>query len=224
MGKIPYKFFSTDADNLEIDYATARRITLLGGEPFFDPNTFKILEKLVEHRNTDCFISLVTNGSIKLKQQYLDLLSKFTDLNICVSIDGIGPVFEYMRWPAKWSTLVENLEQFQQITKNISVSYTISSLNILYHQQTIDWFEQKKLRYNYNTVSYPTWLSLGAMPVELKKLLTNDLFKESLSTSSISLDNYRNFIVAQDLAKGIDIKDYLPEIWQVLDNFDNAGR
>ena len=77
MDIIPEKRF--ELENIDINYATARRISLLGGEPFFDPKTFVILEKLIEHGNTDCFVSIVTNGSIALHKSKLDLLSKFTD-------------------------------------------------------------------------------------------------------------------------------------------------
>jgi sulfatase maturation enzyme AslB (radical SAM superfamily) len=215
MGIAPTQLTELDLKNIDIDYSTARRISLLGGEPFFDPATFTILENLVKHKNTDCFISIVTNGSIKLSQSKLDLLSKFTDLNICISIDGVGPVFEYMRWPAKWPTILDNIEKFKKITKNISISYTISSLNVLYYQQTVNWFQSQNLRYNHNIVTHPEWLSFDSMPTELKQLLAGNEFATSWLTvtgKEISLKDYQEKIYAQDRAKRINIKDYLPEI------------
>jgi sulfatase maturation enzyme AslB (radical SAM superfamily) len=220
MGIVPSLKKSIDLENSNINYSTARRISLLGGEPFFDPKTFEILEKLVEHNNTDCFISLVTNGSIVLKQSQLDLLLKFTDLNICISIDGIGPVFEYMRWPAKWNDVCNNIEKLQQITDNISISYTISSLNILYYQQTVDWFNTQKLRYNHNLVSFPTWLSLEVMPVKIKKLLSNNSFAKLWvpeNGNEIDLKDYYIKIQKQDQAKKINVKNYLPELAIIFD-------
>jgi hypothetical protein len=220
MGIVPSSRKEINLENSNINYSTAKRISLLGGEPFFDPKTFEILEKLVEYDNTDCFISLVTNGSIVLKQSQLDLLSKFTDLNICISVDGIGPVFEYLRWPAKWNVVCDNIKKFQQITNNISISYTISSLNILYYQQTIDWFDAEKLRYNHNIVSFPQWLSLDSAPVEIKKLLVNNSFAKSWiakTGNEILLKDYYIKIQQQDQAKKIDIKNYLPELAIIFD-------
>jgi len=219
MDIVPKKRFDLKLEDSDINYATAKRISLLGGEPFFDPKTFVILEKLIEHNNTDCFISIITNGSIMLPKARLDILSKFTDLNICISIDGIGLVFEYMRWPGKWNTLLDNINLFQQITKNISISYTVSSLNIFYHQQTINWFDEQGIRYNHNIVTNPNWLSLTAMPAELKQLLDNNEFAKpwlTVTGKEISLAKYREKIYAQDYAKHIDIKDYLPEIANLL--------
>jgi sulfatase maturation enzyme AslB (radical SAM superfamily) len=219
MGATPINLTEINLEETDINYSSARRISLLGGEPFFDPKTFTILEKLVEHKNTDCFVSIITNGSINLKQTQLDLLSKFTDLNICISVDGIGPVFEYLRWPAKWDQVIKNIADYQKITKNISISYTISSLNIFYHDQTVNWFTQQGLRYNHNIVNYPNWLSLTAMPVELKELLSENSFAApwaSITGDEIDLAEYKNKIQAQDLAKRIDIKNYLPEIARIL--------
>lgn len=221
MGITPWPLTKINLSTSNINYSTARRISLLGGEPFFDEKTFEILEELIEHNNLDCFITLVTNGSITLKQSQIDLLSKFTDLNICISIDGTGPVFEYMRWPAKWEVVCDNIKKFQEITNNISVSYTISSLNIFYHQQTIDWFEEQGLRHNHNIVNDPTWLSLDAMPKELKQLLKDNTFATPWTTitgKEIELKDYFSKIQQQDRAKKIDIKDYLPEVAVIFDS------
>jgi hypothetical protein len=121
MNIVPNSQYQFDLDAADINYGSAKRISLLGGEPLFDPKTFEILQKLIDHNNTNCFISLITNGSITLNIKQIELLKQFTDLNICISIDGVGPVFEYMRWPGKWSNLLENINQYKSITKNISV-------------------------------------------------------------------------------------------------------
>ena len=219
MNFVPKDAFFTDIDKLSINYKTARRIELLGGEPLFDPRTFDILELLVENNNTDCFVSLVTNGSILLSTKYHELLSKFSDLNICISIDGVGPVFEYMRWPAKWDVLNQNIKNYKTITKSLSVSYTISSLNAAYYNETIEWFQQQGLAFNHNIVTNPVWLSIQAAPDDLKKYIKEkNNFAASLLTDSpgISMSQYAEKIKQQDLAKKIDIRDYMPDVAKII--------
>jgi wyosine [tRNA(Phe)-imidazoG37] synthetase (radical SAM superfamily) len=224
MNIIPNSQYQIDLDSANINYGSAKRISLLGGEPLFDPKTFEILQKLIDHNNTNCFISLVTNGSIFLNAKQIDLLQQFTDLNICISIDGIGPVFEYMRWPGKWSNLLENINQYKSITKNISVSYTVGSLNAMYYDQTVNWFKQNNLTHNHNIVSHPNWLSLANMPVVLKQHLKqhNNFIKMYCNTtgSEIALGTLAQNIIKQDHAKNINIKDYMPEVAAVI--FDNV--
>jgi MoaA/NifB/PqqE/SkfB family radical SAM enzyme len=222
MGLTPRTRKEINLENSNINYGTAKRISFLGGEPFFDPKTFEILQKLLDHNNPDCFITVVTNGSIPLDQQKINFLSNFTDFNICISIDGIGSVFEYMRWPGQWSTLANNIEQYRAITSNLSISYTISSLNALYYDKTVQWFESNNLRYNHNIVTHPSWLSLTNAPVEIKKNLLekknfiSDLL--SINNSEISLNEYVKKIKSQDQAKKINYEDYLPEIFNIVNN------
>jgi len=218
---IPSPLFEFDTHNHDINYQSARRISLLGGEPLFDPTTFKILQKLVDNNNTDCFVSLITNGSISLSRQQCNLLKQFSDLNICISIDGVGPVFEYLRWPGKWEKLLQNLELYKTIAKNTSISYTISSLNAMYYNSTVEWFKKNNLPYNHNIISRPTWLSLSQMPVEFKKHLAecgSNLIESfcKINGNETALSVMVENIAAQDRAKKINIKDYLPEVADVL--------
>lgn len=212
--------YQFNLDSANINYNSAKRISLLGGEPLFDPKTFEILQNLLDHNNTTCFISLITNGSINLNAKQTNLLTQFTNLNICISIDGVGPVFEYMRWPGKWSNLLENIEQYKFITKNISVSYTISSLNAMYYNQTVNWFQQNNLVYNHNVVSGPIWLSLSQMPIKLKQhLKQQDNFITmhcNLTGTEISLETLTQNIIKQDHAKNMNIRDYMPEVAAVI--------
>ena len=219
IGNVPIKSFTLNVDSLNIDFRTAKRITLLGGEPLFDPTSFTILQKLVDADNTSCFVSLVTNGSITLSKPQLDLLSKFSDLNICISIDGIESRFEYMRWPAKWPVLLKNLETYRKIAKTISISYTISALNAIYYNETVEWFNNNNLNYNHNVVAGPAWLALKNMSDSIRQILQdNTFFKKYVYSDNkgISLTEFSKHIQLQDQVKKIHIKNYLTEIWKLI--------
>jgi hypothetical protein len=218
-GIVPKPRHDQDIDAMGIDYAHARRLSLMGGEPLFDPKTFEILQKLVDAGNTDCFISFVTNGSQRLSDKQLELFKKFSDINICVSIDGIESRFEYLRWPGVWSELLKNMDQYRSTSHSLSVSYTISSLNAIYYDETIAWFESQGLSYNHNIVGIPSWLSLECMPLELKHHLKPHKFFGSYCVPNgkeIALADMLDKILSQDVAKRIDIKNYMPEVWQLL--------
>ena len=206
----------------QIDYTNAKRIEILGGEPLFDPVSLQLLDQLLTNNNRDCFISVVTNGSITLKPTQIGKLKQLNDLNICVSIDGIGSVFEYMRWPGKWTKLLENIEQYRSIAKTITVSYTISAVNALYYDQTVEWFDKNKLSYNHNIVTYPKWASLKTMPVQLKQILSqkNNFVSNfcKIDGNEISMSVFSKNLIAQDQAKKINIQDYMPELASLIVN------
>jgi hypothetical protein len=206
----------------EIDYTNAKRIEILGGEPLFDPVSLQLLDQLLANNNRDCFISVVTNGSITLKPAQIHKLKQLNDLNICISIDGIGSVFEYMRWPGKWPKLLENIEQYKSIAKTITVSYTISAVNALYYDQTVEWFDKNNLSYNHNIVTYPDWASLTNMPAPLKNVLSqrNNFVSNfcKINGNETPMSIFSKNLIAQDQVKKINIQDYMPELASLMVN------
>lgn len=218
MDIIPKPLYEIHPERLTIDYAHAKKIALLGGEPMFDAKTFEILERLIKAGNTDCFVGFVTNGSIQLNTKQLEVLSKFSDLNICISIDGIESRFEYMRWPAKWEALLKNIEQYRSVCE-VSVSYTISSLNAIYYNETVAWFNSQNLKFTHNVVSTPNWLSLDHAPIEIRERLKDiEFFNHREFNNPIALSAMHDYIIAQDRAKRTNLGDYMPKVAEIFNN------
>lgn len=218
-----WQITNTDIDSV-IDYATAESITFRGGEPFMSKTNFHILEKLVRHQNTKCFVSFVTNGSFDLTDKQTNLIKKFPNLNFCFSIDGTDSVFDYLRYPLSFEKIKQNIEFCKRNEIIASVSYTLSNLNILYHNRTVSWFEQNNLNFIVNPVYSPKHFRPAALPApvkeKIKQYLSPDVC-ELIATHSINDEqDYRTFcqeIAKQDSWKNIQLKQYLPELAQLLD-------
>jgi len=209
-----------------LDFKNLVGLNLLGGEPLYEKINFYILEQLIKNNNANCFIQITTNGSVTLSNEFKRLLSQFKNLNFGISIDGVGPVFEYMRYPLKWNKLLDNLKFFRTISDNISAGNTTSNLNVLYHQQTIDWFENEKIPYHFNPVIFPTWFRPGALPKDVKERIL-DKFGHSQNMSFFLSIKHTNKddedfqqalqqIKYQDQIKNISIRDYLPEFCDLI--------
>ncbi len=193
-------------------------INFVGGEPLKEKKNFDVLSNLINSNNTDCFISFTTNGSISLTDGQKDILKKFKNLNICLSIDGVARRFEYMRFPLKWDQLLNNIEFFRNNNNKISVSYTISNVNIFYYDETVDWFKQQGLSYNHNIVSDPAYFSPHSLPKHVKSQFDSSI----VSIDAHSAIDDQNFIKAckeiklQDNLKKINIKDYMQEFYNII--------
>ena len=151
---------------------------------------------------------------------------KFKNLNFNISIDGVGPVFEYLRYPLSWSTLLDNLDFFRTVTNNISTSYTTSNLNVLYHHDTTAWFDQQGLNYHFSPVINPVHFRPDALPRSVK----DEIFKRHGHTKDLDFllgsqhnqqddadfENLLKHIKKQDQVKGISIHDYLPEFCKLV--------
>ena len=220
-----YQFIDLEKVYKEVDFSSLVTLTLLGGEPLYERKNFEVLEKLLELGNSQCFISMVTNGSVAISEDYKKILSKFKNLNFCVSIDGTGPVFEYLRYPLDWSLLEENLKFFCELTDLVSANYTLSNLNVLYHNETVAWFNDQKIEYANNPIYRPDWLQPRALPTHVKQHLKTVLNSMDYDTyigdyhTDTDQNNFEEFlkqIKRQDNLKGISIKNYLPELCELI--------
>ncbi|CAB4133321.1 AslB Arylsulfatase regulator (Fe-S oxidoreductase) [uncultured Caudovirales phage] len=225
-GTVEKKYIIRDEQLSIPDYPNLKMLSFVGGEPLYEKKNFEILQKVIDSGNTDCFISLVTNGSVELTDKQISILKKFKNVNLCVSIDGIKSVFEYMRFPLKWDILVKNLELYRTLTPLVSVSYTISNTNIMYYSETVEWFADQNLDYNHNIVSSPNYFCPSNLtPIQKTKILeSNPNYKNELSDIldiNKEFDNelyyrFKQEINTQDCLKNINIKNYLPEFAKLL--------
>jgi sulfatase maturation enzyme AslB (radical SAM superfamily) len=198
----------------QIDYDHAKVISFRGGEPFLSKTNFYILKKLIEIGNTDCFITFQTNGSIVPTSQQLEILSHFKNVNISLSLDGTGPVFEYLRYPLKWADIENTIDWYRKRNFDTSVAYTLSNLNVLYHAQTTAWFEKQNLNYLINQVYSPAWFRPSSLPESVKNSIEFDFVNSDEDSKNYSI--FREIIAEQDSWKGIRMQDYLPELCDLL--------
>jgi len=208
-----------------INFDTAVSVSFRGGEPLLSKTNFYILEQLLEHNNSDCFVSFVTNGSVELSDYQKHLLSGFKNMNFCFSIDGVGPVFEYTRYPLKWDQLLKNIEYCKNNNIMASVSYTVSNLNVFYHGQTVKWFEDHGMNYLINPVYQPAHFQPRALPQELKIAIAEknpdiaDLLNQHSAQDQQNYQLYQAEIDKQDQWKNIRMSDFLPEFAHQLERF-----
>jgi organic radical activating enzyme len=200
-----------------VDWAQVKMLNFLGGEPLLEEENFAILENLLKVGNSKCFIGFVTNGSISLNKWQIELFKNFEFSNLCVSVDGIGKEFEYLRYPLNWQTVEQNLKVYHSVVKWVGISYTVSNLNILYYNKTTEWFRQNKLNNNHNIVKHPNFFNIENLPVNVKKDLP--LIQETNSFDSNLFSSCIKEIEIQDKLKGINIKNYLPEVAKIFDDF-----
>lgn len=223
---VPADYWKITPDEVDelIDYKTAQSIGFRGGEPFLSDTNFYILEQLLKHNNDQCFINFTTNGSSEISSYQKDILSKFKNVNFCFSIDGVDKIFEYLRYPLKWETLENNIRYCRENNIIIGASYTISNLNILYHEQTVNWFNQNQIPFLRILVEQPRYFRPSALSQNIKNQIINNtnnleiqaIFNTHTEQDDNDFEQFKIEIAKQDQWKGIQMKDYLPKFAQLL--------
>jgi sulfatase maturation enzyme AslB (radical SAM superfamily) len=215
---IPIKLDTISNSVLDsIDFKNLKILSILGGEPLYDRNIYHILQLLIDNSNLDCFINFVTNGSVTLTDSQLDLFAKFKNLDICISIDGIGPVFEYMRFPLKWPKLLENIAQYKTIARHVSVSYTLSNVNILYYEETVNWLNSQGLLFNHNLVTYPSHYDINSLPESVKATpAIAHFFRKHQLSDDLLFKKAVTDLQKQDQLKKINARDFIARFTDLI--------
>jgi sulfatase maturation enzyme AslB (radical SAM superfamily) len=154
---------------------------LYGAEPL-------LIEPLLETLRTSVKTGAAANQSIHINtngtiwhNDFAELFSSFKCVELGVSIDAIGEQFEYMRYPAKWDLVLDNLMKYKQLELAypdrifISVCITISLLNVYYVKEYVQFFEKDNIMCGINVVHRPDYLNMRIASPAIKEKIIEHL-------------------------------------------------
>ena len=97
-----------------------------GGEPAYSKNYKKLLKNLPPNLKT---LRLNTNCSVVLFE-LVDIVNRGIKVTVTASCDGVGSVFEFVRWPILWQTFYDNLMTYKNMPVTLNLWTTVSVLNV----------------------------------------------------------------------------------------------
>jgi len=169
--------FLWDELNSMIPYI--KKIYMTGGEPTLIKKNYSFLETCLRNGREDLFIFLNMNCT-NVPDELLDILQKFKRIKINASIDGIGSVNEYIRYPFKWNIVNENFRKLASISNiNLGISPVILTYNILYINQLFEYVDQIKREYHRNiNIDFlintkPSYFDIRILPDKCIKMIKN---------------------------------------------------
>lgn len=121
-----------------------KHVYMAGGEPLLIDRHYEFLQKCIDtNYSKDIIIEYNTNMTV-LPNKVLDMWKQFKQVRIGASIDGMGKVLEYQRWPIKWESAYENLIKLdklcQQNNNIISwLAYTVTAYNVWHLPEFMHW-------------------------------------------------------------------------------------
>lgn len=186
-------------------------LELKGGEPLIMPQTKALIDKLVTLKNSKKITMLiVTNGTI-IPKWITEVNEKFNKLQLVVSIDGVGEVFNYIRGTEKFSynECLKNIRYYRSLG-NIDLRFNVVVQNLNIHQildvhQTLEEFNTT---INYITLSMPKFLEVNVMPQQARETIYS-----KFSSNSKKFGNYENLM---QQIHNILLKDPLPGQYELF--------
>lgn len=122
-------------------------IHMMGGEPFMVPEHFELFKRIIADPRIDhsrIIIWYNTNGTYFPTPQQMEILSEFRVVQFSLSIDDVGPRFNYQRSLADWDSVKDNLIKFKQLELSDPAKWkatldpTVSIFNIMYLDQLVE--------------------------------------------------------------------------------------
>lgn len=144
----PVHFYRRDfVDTLISQVPNLVHLDIPGGEPLLAgiAEQKKLLQHYIDsNKASSITLHYTTNATNFPDESWIELWSHFQEVDIQLSIDGIGNRYQYIRYPADWNVLVCNVQQYlelerQQHNIRLSVSHTVSAYNILYIPEFVGW-------------------------------------------------------------------------------------
>lgn len=185
-------------DGLREILPSIEHMDLYGGEPLLIENMWNILQHSVEQgyapKQT---IHYNTNGSIVPSEEQLQIWSNFKVIDIQVSVDDTGNRHHYQRHPSQWEDVKRNINEFKKYEWiRLTTNATVSNFNIYYLDEiTTELTKNIGVPIWYNMLHRPVEISIEALSLEIKEILTAKL--SHMKTEQPDIESVLNLVASK---------------------------
>lgn len=189
-------------DIINLDFSKIKEIKVIGGEPSIDPKVHDFLDYLIKENICSNINLQISTNCTNTNSKWLNLISKFKQVHMDLSIDATGNILEYCRKGVSWPIIKKNVEILKQIGR-----YTFHVTAGIYNYSTIEkWFDyfldQKYVRQY--PLFKPNQQNLRALPNAIKEekiewlsKIDHQYAKEAISIFNMfefNTSNYNGFV------------------------------
>jgi sulfatase maturation enzyme AslB (radical SAM superfamily) len=182
-----------------------------GGEPTASKNYKKILVNLP--KNTQ-IVRMNTNCSRTINELET-ILEKGIAVIVTMSLDGVGTVHDYVRWPIKWKDYTKTVDHYVELRekyKLLKLDFwtTVSCLNLADFENIKSYARQMNIAHGWAFLTDPAVydvrhknkFTLYALPT------CDEDMKKNVGTNRHNNEALSQMLSRQDKLRGIDHRDY----------------
>lgn len=157
-------------------------LSFAGGEPTLLPFVERALKYCVDTGHSKHILVYVSSNYTNINKNFLKMMPEFKKFELIASIDGVGLVNDYCRYPSKWNQISTNFSKAKQLmsSKNVKiiVNITVNLLNVMNLDSLLYWLEDHAKEYPYyaewpfniNLIFYPDEQRVTTLPPEKRKI------------------------------------------------------
>lgn len=176
----PYQSWASRPELLERFLKDISRIPdlkylhLLGGETLYNDAFYKICNRLIETgQAADVIIGTTTNGTI-YTPELENLIPKFKQFHLGISIESVTPLNDYIRYPSRIADILANIDKFVALREQnpglyITLRITPNLFSISEIDQLFEYLIEKRITAEAcNILHKPECLRMEIMPEDIR--------------------------------------------------------
>lgn len=109
----------SNMDKIKDAVVNCKLLHVTGGEPMINPEFFDLLKHCIETDTAKDIILDVTTNATKIHPRFFDLAKQFKQLELTISMDGVGKTYEYVRYPANYNAVYRNIVRYHEFVKSL---------------------------------------------------------------------------------------------------------
>jgi pyruvate-formate lyase-activating enzyme len=188
-------------EELKKSIHSLRYIKFIGGEPSLTRPLMEFLRWCVEHGHNHRLTLLLVTNAVTVRDEFIDLLKQFHCVLLGISVDGVGQLDEWLRFPTNWERKTSNIQRLMENFPRAWIETTLFSLNIHQLPKIINWCREKNYRQHIHHLHWPESMCIRHLPQAVKVSLAEELeqFAQQLppdlpDDSMLTDCEYRSFL------------------------------
>jgi hypothetical protein len=225
------------------------RLYLTGGEPLINKAQWRLLDLCIELGVSSKIVLEYNTNMTRIPDTAFDIWRQFKQVHIGCSIDAVGDLAYYIRYPGKWGEIENNIIKLGNANcDNLIAKFapTISVFNILGFLELADWLHNNympRIRSApaFHILEGPGYQNIQVLPKDTKDWIVIQ-YNEWYASASWrrhyrhQFDNILNYMQAQDRShllidlkthvekldkhRDQNLKDYVPWLDDVLEKLN----
>lgn len=211
--------------NLEKYYAA-------GGEPTLIDKNYEFMSYMVSSKHSEHIELQISTNLTNTKKDFYSLLPYFKKVTFLASIDGVGAIQEYTRYPSSWKHIDNNFRKVVALPNNninITITPVLQKVNLEYITDLFEYAESFNREHNSPKVTVapiilnqPSYYDFSYLPIDYKKQCL-DKINEWVKTKCKYQDplfHTRLKTIREKCIEIVDYQDNLKEFFKYTDIFD----
>jgi sulfatase maturation enzyme AslB (radical SAM superfamily) len=160
-----------------------KQLYFAGGEATIIEEHYTLLEEVVKAGYAKNIELRYNSNGVEMPQRLFDLWDEFKNVRFHYSVDSIGEMNDYIRFPSKWDHTVKMFHLLDNTGPNVEVTVAcaVQALNIYYLPDFVKWKLEQKFKkinlwplgagmINYHFVYHPPHLNVKVLPNWFKEM------------------------------------------------------